>query len=288
MKKIKNIEPFNDFWYFDCFLQNVIPIVSHYNGTNEIFIKNDRVIYEIIENSLSGLNIDLISRRFLPQFLQNINFKYIELSWRPHIIEFLINSIDCAVPTICSIDCFYEKQRIDSYNLKHLAHTILVYGYDLDERNFIILEHDYVNGLCFREKNIDFDELIQCMKGYADYRPKDSMIQIVPDVYGVKSDIIVDCDDLNKNKFWKIVKQAIYSLQYENCDKLIKLLSNFSNCKKVMMYSLNEILDNNESLKSAGILMALIAKFKYTKILKEDTLIYCKNLIDKIEFMETA
>lgn len=290
-QKIEGILPFNDLWYLDCLMQNIIPIICFYNKAEDFF-KNDKTIYEVKGEALSNVNIDLLSRKYLSLYLERLGLTYVEISRIEDPIPFLLSEIARRVPTICSIDCFYEQQRIDTYKKVHCAHTVLVYGCDLKRKMFTILEHDYINSLCFREKEISFQELVLCMEGYAKYRPNDSMIQIHLG-QKTKYDILSKEERLenDKNLFWRIVKEAIYNLDYGNCKKLIEILSTYVKCKKIKLLRSNLNRGENRAVRNAGILMALIAKYQQTQKIKIETREYCKELIDEIlgiEGNETA
>lgn len=287
-KRLEHIVPFNDFWYTNCLMQNILSLISFYNIDVSDFIKNDLMLYQVDGDSLNSLNVVLKSQMFLPQYLSNYGLRYSELGWRSNPELFLIDSINKGIPTICSIDCFYEPQRNDAYHLKHLAHTILVYGYDLDERYFIILEHDYVNSPLLKERHILFSDLIECMNGYAKFRANDSMIQLIPLTVFVEKDIQCGNELITIKKFWNIMRETIDFIDYSACDKVISLLSSYVNCKKVMLYQMGEknCILQNTGIKNAGILMALIAKYRHTKLLKNETRIYCSELIRNIFLSE--
>ncbi|WP_162160548.1 BtrH N-terminal domain-containing protein, partial [Paenibacillus gorillae] len=59
----------------------------------------------------------------------------------------ILGSINSALkknrPVIVWVDCYYESIRKDTYLKEHRPHTLLIYGYDENEKNYTILEHDH-------------------------------------------------------------------------------------------------------------------------------------------------
>ena len=150
---------------------------------------------------------------------------------------------------------------------------------------FNIFEHDYIYGLCFKEKEIIMEELRVCMDGYAKYRPQDSMIQIVP-MKNFRNQPIIENNAINRITFWEIVKASIHNLERQDSSVLVELLSSYVKCKKAKLVIAQLNVVEMEAIKKASILMALIAKYEKTNKMKHETFDYCKKLVNELFSLE--
>ena len=78
--------------------------------------------------------------------------------------EVLIKHIDKGHPLIVGVDTYYLEFRKDSYEKKHALHYILVYGYDLENQQVNVVEHDYENSYDYEEKCMSLDNLLSSNK----------------------------------------------------------------------------------------------------------------------------
>ncbi|WP_162309048.1 phosphopantetheine-binding protein [Brevibacillus antibioticus] len=84
--------------------------------------------------------------------------------------ENLAGNIERAIsndrPVIVWIDPYYLSIRKDTYEKTHMAHTILVYGYDHDKQIYTIIEHRNRENLYYQEYEISYQELEDAYLGY--------------------------------------------------------------------------------------------------------------------------
>jgi hypothetical protein len=64
------------------------------------------------------------------------------------------------------IDSFYEPLRIDTYKKLHWPHTLLIFGFNRDNRTFDIIEHNHRDSLAYKKRTITYEAVIECHKGY--------------------------------------------------------------------------------------------------------------------------
>ena len=100
------------------------------------------------------------------ELLRDFGVEWHAMETGESIQEKIFEDINNGSPVIVFIDCFYEKMRKDAYGKKHYAHTITIYGYDLGRRIFNIIEHDYLESEIYKKREITFEELEECHRGY--------------------------------------------------------------------------------------------------------------------------
>lgn len=164
-KTIENIEPFNKFWYKDCFYSMFFPLIISLDKPIYPFLFNDNYFYAI-EEGVFYLKCN--EKKTRSKILEEIDVKEFGINKVPNIKESIINSIDNNKPVILFIDCFYEPIRPDTFKIQHTAHYLLVYGYDTDKLEFNIIEHQYRESMNFEKRKIAMSDLENCYMGALD------------------------------------------------------------------------------------------------------------------------
>ncbi len=85
-------------------------------------------------------------------------------------------SIDKNCPVIVNIDCFFESLRKDCYGKMHVAHTLLIIGYDDNTELFQVLEHNFKDDLYYKEQVIPYIEVVDAAVGYIENMNKQNII----------------------------------------------------------------------------------------------------------------
>ena len=264
-KKIKGINPFNEFWYDNCFMQSIIPVLCFYGVDFREVFGDEEVVYidEGTKNpkiNYSGMEIKLLSAIDLPYFLSKYNMELRCYRRSDNLINSIIHLIDKDIPVIVSIDCFYERQRFDVYQKEHLAHTILIYGYNIVKKEFYIIEHDYVNSTIFREKIISFEEVDEGNLSYAKHIEFDAYMTIIRGTVQQRTKKRANIGyRIDKAKFWLKFSECIKKYQYNDCDFIISNLNRYvlynqiiSRLKKVEINSICQ----DRNIRNAGVLMS--------------------------------
>lgn len=170
-KIIKNIKPYNLFSFGTCYHHQLIPVIEKYGFDKRLVLGSRLALYDFNEQNsvLSTYNLELYDNKRLEQvtgihFINKRNIK--------DICTEIIKSIDRGSPVIVSSDCYCLKYRPDTYKKLHRLHYILVYGYDLGKKTFIINEHEYMNSFHYTSGEVPF-KLIETAFGSYVKRFKD-------------------------------------------------------------------------------------------------------------------
>ena len=154
-KIIKNIKPYNLFSFGTCYHHQIIPVFEKYGADKRLILGSRLALYEFDKkcSRLSVCNLELYGSKRLEQItgvhlIKKRNIK--------DLCTEIIKSIDRGSPVIISADCYYLKYRTDTYKKLHSLHYILVYGYDLGKKTFIINDHAYMNSHLYSEAEVPF------------------------------------------------------------------------------------------------------------------------------------
>ncbi|WP_432409055.1 amino acid adenylation domain-containing protein [Wukongibacter sp. M2B1] len=164
---LRRMEPFNDIFYKNCFYNSLFPVLRYFNLSIMSILINDIIIYEFQREK--GDIIQYIPTRNIEKVIEDMN---IEVSFKKHsdnIIEDIITALDVHKPVIIWIDCYYSPIRRDEYKKKHLAHTLLIYGYDESKKVFYTIEHTNQYSFNYRKRLISYSDLANGFYGFQRY-----------------------------------------------------------------------------------------------------------------------
>lgn len=166
-KEIPNFEPFNDFWYQNCFTKSLLTVLKNYKVDIYKYILCSFYCYSMPRTDEPFLfNMQEIRTKNDDELLKDFGVEWHAIETGESIQNKIMEDINNGSPVIVFIDCFYEKMRRDTYGKKHFAHTIPIYGYDLERCVFQIIEHDYLESEIYKKREIPFEELEECHRGY--------------------------------------------------------------------------------------------------------------------------
>ena len=151
---IKGVKPYNHMLFRNCYYHQLISGLAAFNVDSEDIVLS----YFYLPYSNFGVE-DVEAKR--PQEECPYKITDANISKRK-IIKF----VDSNRPVIVGVDCFYIKERKETYKRSHQYHYILVYGYDLETKTFNIIDHSYLNDFNYMEKQIPIEELIQANRSY--------------------------------------------------------------------------------------------------------------------------
>ncbi len=218
IKLLNEIEPFNDIFYKNCFYNAAFPVLRFYNRSVLLFLVNDIIIYTRNEqNNGEYINTEYVSNKPVEKILEEEGLKYQTKKLCNNVIEDIINAISNDRLPIVFIDCFYEPIKLSSYMKEHWNHSLLVYGYDTDQRVFHVIEHRHRDNLTYEKRTLSFDDLEKSYEGYIRnfYIDSDSMSYI--EIY---------CDDTKNKSDLNIVAdmKRYRHILFENTDNQKKLI----------------------------------------------------------------
>lgn len=264
MKKLV-IEPFNDVWYDNCFIHAILPIIR-YNGVNlEEFLHGEEILYYYFDNSI---RIGLEKVQNLDYYLGMIDYKinYLDEQEPIKVIE---NYIDKSIPVIIWVDCFYVNRRRDTFGKKHLAHCLLVYGYDADKRQLIVYDHEHENGLQFEEKRIGYVESNYCMEMYKKIYRRQFCMATISKENIVNNEKEFKYISNNRGFFWESVENDIKTLKLENFERQIEFFGKYERLLRALGYA-NKVDYSNE-IKNASLIKMFFGKALYYSKMPEET-----------------
>lgn len=270
IKILNGIEPFNDIFYKNCFYNAAFPVLRYYNKSVLLFLINDIIIYTKNEqNDGEYINTEYVSIKPIEKILEEEGLKYESKKLCDNVIGDIINAISKDRLPIVSIDCFYEPIKISSYMKEHWNHSLLVYGYDTDQRVFHVIEHRHRDNLTYEKRILSFDDLKKSFEGYITnfYTDADPMSYIEIYCDDIKDECASNIDE-DMNRYRHILFENIDSqkkfiserleifknfiLEYEQIsldetslhENALKLLNNFNdiiNSKNVEKYKIESL-----------------------------------------------
>ena len=149
--KINGIISFNDFFFKSCYYHQLIAGITSFEIDIEgLFLNAFTKIYIDFNTNKEGV----LKEKKLEKIL-GYKRKRCKINCRK-----LIKNIDKDSPVIVSVDCYYLESRPETYQVKHMPHYILAYGYDLETREAYVVDHSYLNSYEYKEKIISLDNLL--------------------------------------------------------------------------------------------------------------------------------
>ena len=205
--KLSGIQPFNEVLYKTCFHNSLFPVIAHLGKDIAAILVKDVFVYDFDENvDFSQNGMRDLTEKPLSEILNDLGIevktknhfcsKAKDITPPPDDIELLISfsnyigmeelekktntanlisDIESALlnkrPVIIWVDCFYESIRKDTYNKEHWMHTLLLYGFDKDKEVFFAIEHELMDNLTYKEKEISYKDILESYEGFiANYR----------------------------------------------------------------------------------------------------------------------
>ncbi len=161
---IEGLEPFNELLYKDCFYNAFFPVVKYYGKSIDIFLSNDTTIYTN-DGSAGHIDIEYKEARNIIDLANMYGIKTRQLIYSQDIIAAIKESIIQHHPAIVRVDCFYLRERKDTYLSKHWPHTLLTLGFDDEQEKITVFEQSDINSLDYALKHISYSELVDAYKG---------------------------------------------------------------------------------------------------------------------------
>ena len=162
----KEYEPFNDVWYHDCFLHGLAQIAYNYGFLPKLF-ENDYFSYSLeYKDDLPVISFDILKfRPWYTVFEEN----GVDVSWvesDDSCIDEIRRRLDAGEDIMLPVDSFYEDIREDAFEKFHLFHYLVIYGYDNENEELLLLEHNYENDLNYKKTRIGFASALTAHKAY--------------------------------------------------------------------------------------------------------------------------
>lgn len=286
IKILHPITPFNDVFYKNCFYNSMFPIVTHFEESIMPFLLNDLIQYEYKDKKCSvqyaAVNsIELIFEQAGLRVDRRVN--------SDDIVNELIQCIAEEKPVVLWVDAYYESIRKDTYLKQHVDHTLLIYGYNLEEKLFHIVEHERRENLSYKNCSIPFADISQGLQGFVDHFSNDGKAPTHYIFQHAKQRTSSQNSAHNKDEYLKLL--AINMLANKNItERSMKALHCFIEDFREISSSeasLKEHIDYLVSFLNEVMNAKNIEKYRLSKLLEEkgEILELLGDLISKWDFV---
>lgn len=169
VKILNNIEPFNEIVYDSCFYNSLFPIMGHFGVGIAHLLLNDLITYDFDESKTVPFDSKYTSIKPLEEVLGNLGIMMNQKFMNPeNLVEELKLSLINNQPIILQVNCFYLSYRLDSYQRKHLPHSLLIYGFDDNKQDFFAVEHTNYEDLNYMKMSISYDDILHGYNGFCE------------------------------------------------------------------------------------------------------------------------
>lgn len=149
--KINGVRPFNDFFFKSCYYHQLMAGIACFGVDRDAILLN---AFTLIQTNFNAGKEGFLHEEKLEKLLgykrEHCNVNRVKL----------IRCIDKGYPVIMGVDCYYFESRPDTYQKQHVPHFILVYGYDLENGEANVVDHQYRNSYAYQEKSISLENLL--------------------------------------------------------------------------------------------------------------------------------
>lgn len=151
------IQPFNKFWFINCFYTSVLGVLDYYDVSFGFFIKNFIVDSIADDNGFNIVFKPVVSEERL---LQNLGVDYLCCSLTESFSEDISEFLFKKAPIIAHVDCFYLPYFKDKYQTKHHNHVVTIVRYDNLSNMYKIIDQQDLQSLSFEYKTISPENLL--------------------------------------------------------------------------------------------------------------------------------
>ncbi|RJX38048.1 hypothetical protein D3P09_18395 [Paenibacillus pinisoli] len=165
---LPDIEPFNDLYYRNCFYNSLFPAVRHFERSILPFMLNDLIVYGQPGSGSRPYGIDYVPVLPLDELFRLQGMQVTMRHDHELILSETVEALRAGKPVIAWIDSYYEPIRKDTYGKRHVDHTLLVFGFDDQLRQFHIMEHDRQENLSYAARTIEYEDYVRASLGFAE------------------------------------------------------------------------------------------------------------------------
>lgn len=294
---IHDVQPFNEIFYRDCTYQAFIPAIDHFGRNFQLLFANSIPVYEVDENATSvKVKNSYITDKTDPELYHALGIKVNKFFDNKSIIEDLKNYLSQGALAVVQVDCYYLARKKELYQKKHKPHSMLIYGYDVKEQLFYIIDNQDSQDTNYQKNTLSFDELRTAYKGYNDiFNPLRTEITIYI-ISGNEAGTQTGYDNETIRKIAIENLEKIKQKLPESKQSLDLLYTNFvdvtSNEQTMLanIHQLNHVIGEIRNAKR-------IELYKATKILKDEAMAgildgilknleYIRNVLTKMEISQ--
>lgn len=320
--KLEDIKPFNDLFYKNCLYNSLFSVVEFYGCQIDPLFSYDIFYYNVVIDGDILDHIISINEIKNPAIIvkEDLGLQFHSMLVSSEIFQDIQHAIQNNMPVIIWVDSYYLPYRKDTYQKKHLPHTLLVYGIFSDNAYLKIIDHDKYETLTYKKRGIATSDLKKAYEGYLKnyssygydtfykfwrgirkYKQSESVISLYKENYKRNKNIVSDglmTISLLERYFLKIYQsESLLREQIENLLLKINYVMELKRAEKYVLQRMNgsdraiELL--NEIDLNFKFIRDILAKYLYSKIYDEKALlrsIHFAELLhlekEKLEIME--
>ncbi len=167
--EIEGIEPIQDYFFNSCFYSSLFPVIEFFGRSVLPFMINGIGTYMFYDTEeRCSAYIKFYQENSIQNILDEIMIRYQKIDICDKLHETIVENLDEAKPVIVAVDCFWEAIRPEMYQKVHLPHYLLVYGYDDEKQEYLIIEQDHEADISFHKKTISKSEIEIAYKGFCE------------------------------------------------------------------------------------------------------------------------
>lgn len=164
--EIYDITPFNDVYYKNCLYNPLLTGIYFCNGSIVPFLSNDFFTYDF--NKDEQLMIGYVMCKPETELIEEMGIGISPLLDKLDYVKDIKNSIENNTPVFIPIDRYSWTDPIYNQGFNknmHMAHFFLVYGYDDNKKEFMVIDVDDNGDGCYKNR-IQYEELIDSYDGF--------------------------------------------------------------------------------------------------------------------------
>lgn len=217
--RVEHIVPFNDVFFRSCYQTAMIVVLKSFNRDIRPLYYSD---IHHFEHNLDQNNLYLELLNVIPY--HHLYHTYLGIYEKPtlrsaDIVKDVIKSIDNGCPVSAFIDRYYQSSAPMYYLKKHSNHTLLLFGYNCEERFFDIVDDYYLSDdSMYTYGKISFEDLEKAYEGFDENYPE---FKEVPSYYQYSR------DESDYDCTLEVVQQLqenYFSALYENKENMYQAL----------------------------------------------------------------
>lgn len=176
-----NIEPFNEYFYRGCFYNCLLSVLKNYHKNITELLLNDTSRFVMREKAGNFyLTVDYSSYLPLPKLLykMGILFSCYDVK-KDSFKNMMIEQLALGKMIIIWADSYFLPYRLDYFQNMHCLVTILVYGYDDMEKNFLIVDTNDNQRLKYEKIKVNMKDLALAYNSIFNYGESESVISFM-------------------------------------------------------------------------------------------------------------
>jgi len=166
------ITPHNDFLFISCYYHQLVAAYSYFGVDKNLLFANYTSEYSFSKEKKLAVNEKRIKSVEEFEIITGIRETVSHKS--DDIVQECIDSIKSENPIIIAADCFYLPYRETTFNISHMQHYLLVYGFDSVSKTFTVMDHMHQNSYIYSSKELKYNELRNAFNTCSELFAKDN------------------------------------------------------------------------------------------------------------------